>query len=173
MKAYTDGAVTGNGTENAYGGWAYVIMASESDGWNNNDNDYTYITAKSGYVDKATNQICELMAVIEACKWIEKECSTTPFFPHTIYSDSAYVINCYKQNWWKNWEMNGWRNSKKEPVANKELWEELIPYFQNPSFSFEKVKGHANNEGNNLADELAVKAKQKIFIEDLEEMYFG
>lgn len=158
MKAYTDGAVSGNGTENAYGGWAYVILLEEHESLLCDD----VIHGDSGYVDKATNQICELIAVIEACKYIESQSRENVFFPHTIYSDSAYVVNCYKQNWWKNWEINGWKNSKKEPVANKELWEELIPYFQNPSFNFEKVKGHSNNEWNNLVDELAVKAKQKI-----------
>lgn len=158
MKAYTDGAVTGNGTENAYGGWAYVILLEEHESLLCDD----VIHGDSSYVDKATNQICELIAVIEACKYIESQSRENIFFPHTIYSDSAYVINCYKQSWWKNWEINGWKNSKKEPVANKELWEELIPYFQNPSFNFEKVKGHSNNEWNNLVDELAVKAKQKI-----------
>jgi ribonuclease HI len=80
-------------------------------------------------------------------------------FEIVVYSDSAYVINCYKQKWYKKWQVNGWINSKKQPVANKELWEQLIPYFENPFFSFEKVAGHADNKYNNLVDEMAVKAK--------------
>ena len=167
MKAYTDGAVSGNGTENAQGGWAYVVLNNNSDGWNN-DNCTTIKYVDSGYVDKATNQICELIAVIEACKCIESHSLTTPFFSHVIYSDSAYVINCYKQGWWKNWEVNGWKNSKKEPVANQELWEELIPFFQNPAFDFEKVKGHSNDKWNNLVDDLAVKAKKKYLVKEMD-----
>lgn len=55
----------------------------------------------------------------------------------------------------------GWRNSKKEPVANRELWERLIPYFENPRFSFEKVKGHSGEKDwNDYVDRLAVEAKK-------------
>ena len=57
---------------------------------------------------------------------------------------------------------NGWINSKKEPVANKELWLQLIPYFENPLFSFLKVKGHNGDKFNELADELAVKARANL-----------
>ena len=57
--------------------------------------------------------------------------------------------------------MNGWLNSKKQPVANKELWEKLIPYFENPRFSFEKVKGHSGNQLNELVDKMAVAARQE------------
>lgn len=79
----------------------------------------------------------------------------------TIYSDSAYIINCITQKWYKKWQTNGWRNSKKEPVANRELWERLIPYFENPRFSFEKVKGHSGEKDwNDYVDRLAVEAKK-------------
>lgn len=77
-----------------------------------------------------------------------------------VYSDSAYIINCYKQKWYNKWQINDWKNSKKEPVANKELWEQLIPYFDNVMFSFEKVPGHAGHVYNEMVDQMAVQAKK-------------
>ena len=79
-----------------------------------------------------------------------------------LYSDSAYLINCYKPNWWKNWRANGWKNSKKEPVANQDLWEKLIYFFMKaPGYDFIKVKGHAGNTYNEMVDDLAVAAKMR------------
>ena len=140
---YTDGATSGNGYEGAQGGWAWIRLDEENN----------IISKNVGHIDNATNNICELTAVIDACK------HSNPEMEYTIYSDSAYVINCCKQKWYKKWQLNGWRNAKKQPVANKELWEQLIPFFNNPNFHFEKVAGHADNEYNNLVDEMAVKAK--------------
>lgn len=146
MKIYTDGATSNNGAANAQGGWAYVII---------NDVD-TIVAQDCGHIDNATNNICELTALIKACE----AAKVFPTF-FTIYSDSAYAINCYKQQWYKKWEINGWKTSAKLPVANKELWEKLIPFFEDNKYNFEKVKGHANDKWNNLVDELAVKAKEK------------
>jgi ribonuclease HI len=62
----------------------------------------------------------------------------------------------------KNWRCNGWKNSKKEPVANQDLWEKLIFFFMKaPGYDFIKVKGHAGNQYNEMVDKLAVAAKLK------------
>ena len=142
---YTDGATSDNGYEGAQGGWAWILV----------DEDDGLIARADGRINNATNNICELTAVIDACESVD---SNMKFI---IYSDSAYIINCYKDKWYRKWQTNGWVNSKKQPVANRELWERLIPFFENPNFHFEKVKGHANNKFNNLVDEMAVKAKFK------------
>ena len=142
---YTDGATSKNGSENAPGGWAFVCSP----------NGIEAIATDWDYVEDATNNICELLAVINACKYAEENNK----LPAVIYSDSAYIVNCYKQRWFQIWQSNGWRNSKKEPVKNRELWEELIPFFENWDFTFEKVKGHAGIELNEMADKLARKAK--------------
>ena len=42
-----------------------------------------------------------------------------------IYSDSAYAINCYLQEWYVNWQANGWRNANKKEVANQDLWKKI------------------------------------------------
>ena len=142
---YTDGATSGNGYEGAQGGWAWILL----------DENENIIQKGVGHLDNATNNICELAAVIDACRYATSLDNST----FIIYSDSSYVINCYKEKWYKKWQLNGWRNSKGHTVANKELWKYLIPYFEDSRFTFEKVKGHANNKYNNLVDKMAVEAK--------------
>lgn len=143
MIFYTDGATSNNGKENAVGGWAFVGL----------DERGKLIYGDSGSVDEPTNNICELIAVLMACQCANKE------EKNIIYSDSAYIVNCYKDKWYKNWEKNNWKNSKKKPVANKFLWTQIIPYFENENFSFEKVEGHKDNFWNNIVDKMAVEAK--------------
>ena len=144
MRIYTDGATSNNGYDSAQGGWAYIIV----------DEDDNIISKSSGYIQNATNNICELTAVIKACESINNLNHS-----FTIYSDSSYIINCWQNQWYENWLQNGWLNSKKEPVANKELWIRLIPYFKNSHFFFQKVKGHSGNYFNELVDKMAVEAK--------------
>ena len=55
---------------------------------------------------------------------------------YIIYTDSAYLINCANQGWYLKWMTNGWMTSQKTPVANKELWEELIPTFDDIRFVY-------------------------------------
>lgn len=149
---YTDGATSKNGFEGAHGGWAWALVANDK-----------LLASAAEYVPNATNNICELKAAIEGCRNISN--SLESFDMVLVYSDSAYIVNCYKQNWYKAWQSNGWVNSKKQPVANKELWEELIPFFESINFKFEKVKGHSTDKSshsywNNYVDRLAVEAKE-------------
>lgn len=152
IKIYCDGATSGNGKSDAVGGYAWAIL----------DNEDNLLFYDSGHVKNATNNICELLAIINGC---EKALTIIKEFDSVIvYSDSAYCINCKKQNWYKNWQNNGWKNSKKQPVANQDLWKRLIPFFEDRRFTFEKVKGHADDKTthskwNNFVDDLAVKAK--------------
>lgn len=141
---WCDGAASKNGQKGAIGGYGWVAR--------NNNKFY----CSGGRSIGATNQQMELMAAIDALKWCDEN-SDDKYI--VISTDSAYLYNCWAQGWWKNWECNGWINSTKKPVANKELWEQLIPYFKRAMVMFEKVKGHADNEGNQYADKLAVAAR--------------
>lgn len=146
VKMYTDGAVSNNGYENAMGGCAYLILKDGE------------ITFSYGWaLPQSTNNKCEMMAIIRGCQRIEKEYPSESKIE--VYSDSAYCINCYKQQWYKKWMVNGWINSKNQPVKNKELWELLIPFFEDNRFTFIKVKGHSNDEYNNMVDKMAVEAR--------------
>jgi ribonuclease HI len=105
---YTDGACSGNGGGNARGGWAAILVHPSKE------------RKLSGAESNATNQRMELRAAIEALKALTAPCQVT------LYSDSAYMVNCFWDRWYEAWRQNGWRNKKKQPVANRELWEELL-----------------------------------------------
>ena len=141
---FTDGSCKGG----RFGGWAFTVT---------HDSHCIYYT--SGIENPSTNQRMELTAAAEALEYI-----STKRRPHDLvilYSDSAYLINCYSQKWYEGWLRNGWTNSKGQSVSNKELWERIIPYFQHWWFSFQKVKGHADNFWNNKCDEMAQAAAEK------------
>jgi ribonuclease HI len=145
---YCDGSARNNGYENAVGAWAYVVL----------DENGERIAARAEAVKGATNQQMELMAAAEALEYIAYNHIVVPFDHVEVCTDSAYLHNCVKQKWYINWQNNGWKNAKKQPVANKELWERLIKWFDSPEVDFIKVKGHADNYWNNIVDDLAQTA---------------
>ena len=150
IEVYTDGSSKKLG-QKSFGAWAFVIVK-----------DNKVIASNSDSVPDATNQQMELLAAIEALKIVEtiREKDENVI----VYSDSAYFINCYSQRWFDAWKTNGWRNAKKQPVANQDLWIQLIPYFERFGFSFKKVKGHADNVFNNRCDEMAQRAADEAKI---------
>ena len=119
------------------GGWGAVLMYNEAK------------KEISGGAKDTTNNIMEITAVIEALKMLKRDCEVD------LYSDSAYVVNAFNNGWIYNWIKNNWKTSSKEPVKNKELWEELYELTKKHKVNFIKVKGHSDNEFNNRCDELA------------------
>ena len=145
---YCDGSTRNNGYENAVGAWAYVVL-----------NDKEEIVHKNCMsVKGATNQQMELIAAAEAIEYLFNNELVVPFDTVNVYTDSAYLHNCYTQKWYKSWQMNGWKNSKKQPVANKELWERLIQWFEMPEINFIKTRGHAGVKWNEYVDTMAQSA---------------
>ena len=115
---YTDGACSGNPGP---GGWGTILM-------------YKDIKKEiSGGSNNTTNNIMEITAVIEGLKMLKYECIVE------VYSDSAYVVNAFNQGWIYNWQKNNWKTSGKEPVKNKELWEELYSLTKKHEVTFIKV----------------------------------
>jgi ribonuclease HI len=137
VSIYTDGACSGNPGP---GGWGAVLFYGDKR------------KEISGAEPHTTNNRMEIQAVIEALSLLKVPCRAT------VYSDSAYVVNCFQNNWIKGWLRNGWRNSKGQPVENKELWQRLWELMGIHEVSYVKVKGHSDNEWNNRCDELAVGA---------------
>jgi ribonuclease HI len=134
---YTDGACSGNPGP---GGWAWAMApGGEPNG--------------SGGATNTTNQRMELQAVLEALRAIDPSEG-----PVEIVSDSTYVVNCFKDKWYVGWQRNGWRNSKRQPVANDDLWRPLIDLALSGPVSFRWVKGHSGDRMNDLVDALAVAA---------------
>jgi ribonuclease HI len=80
--------------------------------------------------------------------------------PLHVVSDSTYVVNCFKDRWWEGWQRRSWRNTQGKPVANQDLWRELIPLVVESGrpVSFEWVKGHSGHRMNDLVDLLATQA---------------
>ena len=136
---YTDGACSGNPGS---GGWGAVIL--DQDKKQNNI---------SGNEKNTTNNRMELMAPIMALKKIKPKSEVT------IFTDSTYVKNGITE-WIKKWEKNGWKNANKKPVKNKDLWIKLNDLCKKNKIDWKWIKGHSNNEYNDLADDLATRAIQ-------------
>jgi ribonuclease HI len=134
---YTDGACSGNPGP---GGWGAVIL-DEREKQNN----------ISGKVKETTNNRMELMAPIMSLKKIKSRSDIT------IFTDSTYVKNGITE-WIKKWEKNGWKNSNKKTVKNKDLWIKLNELCQKNKVIWKWIKGHSNNKYNILADKLATRA---------------
>lgn len=152
-EVYTDGATSKNGQSGAKGGYAFIVL---KDGKMVGGGQGT-----SASWEVATNQRMELWAAIGGCNNIVGKLDEDSA-EAWIYSDSAYLVNCYSQGWWRKWVKNGWINSKKEPVKNRDLWERLIPFFENKKIHFVKVKGHTGEQDYNaVVDKLAVSASKR------------
>ena len=131
---YTDGACSGNPGP---GGWGAILMCNDVK------------KEISGGENPTTNNKMELTAAIEALSMLKMPCEVD------LYSDSAYLINCFQNNWLKGWKAKNWVNSKREKVKNVELWMKLDELNKTHKINWIKVKGHADNEFNNRCDELA------------------
>ena len=131
---YTDGACSGNP---GAGGWGAVLLFGECK------------KELSGSEAETTNNRMELMAVIQGLSKLKYPCEVE------IYSDSAYVVNAFNQNWLDSWEKNGWRKADNKPVLNADLWQSLLALTRVHTVQFRKVKGHSDNELNNRCDEFA------------------
>ena len=130
---YTDGACKGNPGP---GGWGALL---EYDGRRKE---------LFGGEPHTTNNRMELVAVIRALEALKRESDVA------IYTDSQYVKNGIEA-WIHAWKRNGWKTSDKKPVKNEDLWRELDQLATRHRISWHWVRGHADNPGNERADELA------------------
>ncbi|MBE7082103.1 MAG: ribonuclease HI [Clostridiales bacterium] len=138
---YTDGACSGNP---GIGGWGCIL-------------DYKgNLKEMSGSCELTTNNQMELLAVIQGLKALKEPCEVD------IYSDSAYVVNAFLQNWVDSWVKNNWHTAGKKDVKNIELWQELLKLLETHKVTWHKVKGHADNERNNRCDFLATNEIAKF-----------
>jgi ribonuclease HI len=132
LEVWTDGACSGNPGP---GGWAWATRDGRQD---------------SGGDAATTNQRMEIRAALEAVRALPG--------PLVVVSDSTYVVNCFRDGWWKGWIARGWTTSAKKPVVSRDLWEPLITAVnERGDISFRWVKGHSGDEMNDLVDRLAVE----------------
>ncbi len=142
---YCDGGCSGNQEENNIGGWGSILVYGKAE------------KELSGGAVNTTNNIMELTAMIAGLKAIKNK-----DLPVCVFSDSAYIINCFQQQWYKKWQKNNWLTSKKTAVENKSLWQELIALSEmHPTIYFFKVKGHLDPK-----DETTIKKWHTKFEKD-------
>ncbi len=134
VEIYTDGACSGNP---GVGGWCAILMYRGAS------------KTISGYNKDTTNNRMELFAIIQGLGALKEPCRVK------IYSDSAYAVNSINSGWIESWRKNGWKTADKKEVKNVDLWTDLLIRMRGHEVEFIKVKGHADNEYNNLCDKHA------------------
>ena len=148
LEIYTDGSLKKLGNK-TFGAWGFIVVQDGKE-----------IYEASGSEYDTTNQRMELEAIVQALNYIISIRRINERV--IIYSDSAYAINCYLQDWYVKWMSNGWLNAKKEPVANQDQWQKIVPYFDNFWYSFSKVPAHSDNTWNNRCDKIVQRAAEKL-----------
>lgn len=140
IQIYTDGACSYNPGP---GGWGAILI-------------YNGVEKRiSGGEPNTTNNRMELLAVINGLSCLKEKCEVE------IFSDSAYIVNAYLQNWVDNWKANGWKKQKSS-IKNLELWKQLDSLVNFHNVKFIKVKGHSDNAYNNECDKMAREQVDKI-----------
>ena len=133
---YTDGACSKNPGP---GGWGAVLL------YNNTEKRI------SGSENNTTNNQMELMAVLKSLQLLKEPCDIE------IFSDSKYVCDGIS-SWLSNWKKNNWIGSNKQPIKNKNLWQELDDIMQIHTIKMSWVRGHSGDKYNEIADKLATSA---------------
>lgn len=156
VEIFTDGACSGNPGP---GGWGVILRMGNHE------------RELNGGEPSTTNNCMELKAGVEALRALKKPCNVV------LTSDSKYLVQGATE-WLVGWIKKGWKNSKGDPVANQELWEEIIPLLKTHNVQFKWVKGHNGHPENERCDELARKAidqlrqqQQQIQMEDDPNLY--
>ena len=139
---YTDGAARGNPGPGGYGA---VLQYVDGNG-------NLHVKELSQGYECTTNNRMELLGAIAALEVLKAPCEVT------LYSDSQYVVNAFNQHWVDGWLGRGWKNAKKEPVKNIDLWKRLLAAKAPHRVEFVWVKGHAGHPENERCDQLATSA---------------
>lgn len=145
VSIYTDGACSGNPGKGGFG----VIL--------------NYMGKKKeiskGY-KCTTNNRMEIMAALAGLNALTEPCKVI------LYSDSKYLVDSVNKGWIASWQKNGWKNSKKEKVKNRELFEELIELMNVHEVEYRWVKGHDGHSENERCDFLATSAAKADNLEE-------
>lgn len=132
LRIYTDGGCAGNQNDENLGGWGAILEFGNAQ------------KELYGSQRNTTNNRMEMTALLEAFKAIKKENQIIH-----VFSDSSYLMDCFRKKWYVNWQKNGWKNAQKKPVENQDLWKELLPFLDQHEIEFFRVKGHVNLNSEN------------------------
>ncbi len=140
---YSDGACSGNPGP---GGWGAILVCRHPPARKE----------INGGEASTTNNRMELTAILQALACLQEPCSVI------VTTDSQYVANAFTKGWLARWQQNGWRTANKQPVKNRELWQELVELSAPHDVHWVWVKGHAGHPENERADALAVAAREAV-----------
>jgi ribonuclease HI len=143
VSIYTDGACSGNPGP---GGWAAIVIPED---------DPEATEQLTGGAPHTTNNKMELRAALEALRALDDPTNVT------LHTDSEYLSKAFNEGWLDSWQENDWQTSSNNPVKNQDLWKALLDEADRHDVEWVWVKGHADNELNNMADELAVAAMER------------
>lgn len=132
VNIYTDGACSGNQNETNTGGWGAVLEYGD------------YRKELFGGESNTTNNRMEMLALLSAFRALTKD-----HLNIRVFSDSSYLMNCFREKWYEKWYQNNWKTSNKTDVENRDLWESLLVFIQKHSIEFYRVKGHVNLNSKN------------------------
>jgi ribonuclease HI len=141
IELYSDGACD---TQAGHGGWATILKYRCKE------------LILSGNELHTTNNRMELRGLIEGLKVLKRPCQVK------VITDSQYLRKAFTDGWILKWQRNGWKTASKEPVKNKELWEELITLARIHALTFVWVRGHNGHSENERVDQLAVSERKKL-----------
>lgn len=142
VSLFTDGACRGNPGNGGYG----TILQYQDDTGTIHQKELS-----AGYL-QTTNNRMELLAVIKGLEMLKTGCEVT------VFSDSKYIVDAFRQKWVDSWQKNNWKRGKKEEVKNQDLWKRLLALMEPHKVSFEWVRGHNGHPENERCDELATAA---------------
>lgn len=140
VELFTDGACRGNPGP---GGWGAILRYNGKE---------KHI---SGAELHTTNNRMELQAAISALASLTRNCDAI------LTTDSRYLKDGITR-WLSNWKKNGWRTADKKEVKNKDLWQQLDELAQCHHVEWHWVKAHNGHTENELADQLAREAIDKL-----------
>jgi len=127
INIYTDGACAGNQRDVNIGGWGCILEYGR------------HKKELCGGECNTTNNRMELMALIAAFEALKHQDLSV-----RVFSDSAYLVDCFNKKWYENWLQNGWKTSARKPVENRDLWERLLHETALHTVRFYRIQGHLN-----------------------------
>lgn len=133
IEIFTDGACRGNPGP---GGWAALLRYDGRE------------KLLQGAEQHTTNNRMELMAAIAGLSAVSSASVVS------LTTDSQYVRQGITQ-WIVGWKRNGWRTASRQPVKNKDLWQELDAALADHKVTWHWVKGHSGHPENERADQAA------------------
>ena len=141
LRIYTDGGCAGNQSDENLGGWGAILEFGQA------------VKELYGSEKNTTNNRMEMTALLEALRAVKKENQEIH-----VFSDSSYLMDCFRKKWYVSWQKNGWKTAGKKPVENQDLWKALLPYIDIHHMIFYRVKGHVNlNSPSTDTDKLYAK----------------